>query len=49
MYTWGCSDNGSLGRAGDEYAPLLVQVSDATRDSGVHVDISDSTAVQVAL
>jgi alpha-tubulin suppressor-like RCC1 family protein len=24
-YTWGCSDNGSLGRVGDEATPLLVQ------------------------
>lgn len=24
VYTWGCSDDGSLGRSGDESAPLLV-------------------------
>jgi hypothetical protein len=25
VYTWGCSDDGSLGRVGDENEPLLVQ------------------------
>lgn len=26
VYTWGCSDDGSLGRVGDESIPLLVEV-----------------------
>jgi hypothetical protein len=39
VYTWGCSDNGSLGRSGDEYTPLLVQVSGVMRDSGVVMDM----------
>jgi len=28
VYTWGCADDGSLGRIGEESVPLLVDVSD---------------------
>jgi Regulator of chromosome condensation (RCC1) repeat len=44
VFTWGCSDNGSLGRSGDEYTPLLVQVSDAMRNSEEVVDMIDCSA-----
>ena len=27
VYTWGCSDDGSLGRVGEESVPILVDVS----------------------
>ena len=27
VYTWGCADDGSLGRDGDENIPALVEVS----------------------
>lgn len=27
VYTWGCADDGALGRTGDENMPLLVDVS----------------------
>lgn len=27
VYTWGCADDGSLGRQGEESVPLLVEVS----------------------
>ena len=26
VFTWGCADNGSLGRVGDESMPMLIQV-----------------------
>ncbi len=30
VYTWGCNDDGSLGRAGEESMPLLVEVQYVT-------------------
>jgi regulator of chromosome condensation len=34
VYTWGCSDDGSLGRAGDENEALLVQSLAEVREGG---------------
>lgn len=49
MFTWGCSDNGSLGRAGDEYTPLLVQVRDAMKDNERAIIMSKYTAEQIGV
>lgn len=31
VFTWGCADNGSLGRVGDESMPMLIQVMPLNR------------------
>jgi hypothetical protein len=49
VFTWGCSDNGSLGRAGDEYTPLLVQVRDAMKDNERAIIMSQYTAEQIGV
>ena len=28
VYTWGCSDDGMLGRIGDESSPIMVDIDD---------------------
>lgn len=45
VYTWGCADDGSLGRAGDESVPILVDALKA--ESIVTVACGDGQTIAV--
>lgn len=38
VYTWGCADDGSLGRGGDENLPALVEVRKPIVSAGFDFD-----------
>ena len=46
-YTWGCSDDGSLGRVGDETTPLLVQALADAHEFVIGVACGDGQTVAV--
>lgn len=48
VYTWGCSDDGSLGRPGDEATPLLVEGLDSETIIGVACGDGQTIAVSTS-
>eukprot|EP01036_Dinobryon_divergens_P029735 gene29735-38876_t len=46
VYTWGCADDGALGRVGEEFSPLLVQT--LANETIIGVDCGDCHTIAVS-